>query len=198
MQKAPGQSDQGQVDLKRGPWGFGGPACIDIALKLQKFRLDHQKCARKLKQLMHLAKCGGRASAAEGVRQAVPKAPDPAIWAQTRGTPYAGKAFSRAGGAPRMPNTLLGFKGSSWAAKKGAGATPGLAQSLPAHCASVAARTLATCTRHRSAQTCAMAMAGGRDQPVNVVQAAKAGAGASGAASCGSQHLTAPSPGRTP
>jgi hypothetical protein len=44
------------------------------------------------------------------------KAPDPAIWNQTRGTPYAGKAFSRAG-APRI--SLSGFKGSSWAAKKG-------------------------------------------------------------------------------
>ena len=198
MQKAPGQSDQGQVDLKRGPWGFGGPECIDIALKLQKFRLDHKKCARKLKQLMHLAKCGGRASAAEGVRQAVLKAPDPAIWDQTRGTPYAGKAFSRAGGAPRMPNTLFGLQRFQLGGKKRRRGHAWASSVPTAHCASVAVRTLAACARHRSAQTCATAMAGGRDQPVNVVQAAKAGAGASGAASCGSQHLTAPSPGRTP
>ena len=135
---------------------------------------------------MHLAKCGGRASTAEGVRQAVLKAPDPAIWDQTRGTPYAGKAFRGRGARRECQVRFLGFKSFQLGGKKkGAGATPGLAQSLPAHCVSVAVRTLAACVRHRSAQTCATAMAGGRDQPVNVVQAAKAGAGASGAASCG-------------
>jgi len=47
------------------------------------------------------------------------KAPDPAIWNQTRGTPYAGKAFSRARGRPANAKyRFLGFKGSSWAVKK--------------------------------------------------------------------------------
>ena len=46
---------------------------------------------------------------------------------QTRGTPYAGKAFSRARGrAANAKYRFLGFKGSSWAAKNGACADGGL------------------------------------------------------------------------
>ena len=31
---------------------MAAPACLDIVPELQKFRLDHKKCARKLKKLM--------------------------------------------------------------------------------------------------------------------------------------------------
>ena len=47
------------------------------------------------------------------------KAPDPAIWNQTRGTPYAGKAFSRAG-APRMLNIAFRLQRFQLGCKKGA------------------------------------------------------------------------------
>ena len=48
------------------------------------------------------------------------KAPDLAIWNQTRGTPHAGKAFSRAGGrAANAKYRFGGLEGSSWAAKMG-------------------------------------------------------------------------------
>lgn len=47
---------------------------MDIALELQKFRLDHKKYERKLKQLMqHKRRWPG--SATGGVRRAVQKSP---------------------------------------------------------------------------------------------------------------------------
>jgi len=49
------------------------------------------------------------------------------IWNQTRGTPHAGKAFSRARGrAANAKYRFGGLEGSSWAAKKWGGAPTGL------------------------------------------------------------------------
>ena len=53
-------------------------------------------------------------------------APDPAIWNQTRGTPYNGGVFAGSGVTRECQIRFLGFKGSSWAAEKGHGARLGL------------------------------------------------------------------------
>ena len=63
---------------------MAAPACLDIVPELQKFRLDHKKCARKLKQLMQ-HKRRGRAPRPETLDMRYKK---PLIW-EVSGRPGA-------------------------------------------------------------------------------------------------------------
>jgi len=49
IQKAPGQSDQGQVNREMAVGILAAPVCLHIAPQLQKFHLNHKKCVRKHK-----------------------------------------------------------------------------------------------------------------------------------------------------
>ncbi len=80
MQKAPGQSDQGQVDLKRGPWGFGGPCMVRYRSRAAEVPLGSQKM-REEAQTAHAT----QKAVAGGVRRGVQKAPDLGGQSQTRG-----------------------------------------------------------------------------------------------------------------
>ena len=63
---------------------MAAPACLDIVPELQKFRLDHKKYERKLKQLMQ-HKRRGRAPRPETLDVRYKKAPDLGGQWQTRG-----------------------------------------------------------------------------------------------------------------
>jgi len=83
MQKAPGQSDQGQVDLKRGPWGYGGPCMLRYRSRAAEVPLGSQKM-REEAQTAHATQKAGPGSAAGDVRLVVQKAPDLGGQWQTR------------------------------------------------------------------------------------------------------------------
>ena len=84
MQKAPGQSDQGQIDLKRGPWGYGGPCMLRYRSRAAEVPLGSQKM-REEAQTARATQKAGPGSAAGDVRHAVQKAPDLGGQWQTRG-----------------------------------------------------------------------------------------------------------------
>ena len=63
---------------------MAAPACLDIVPELQKFRLDHKKYERKLKQLMQHTK-GGAGLRGRRCYTARQKAPDLGGQWQTRG-----------------------------------------------------------------------------------------------------------------
>jgi hypothetical protein len=87
MQKAPGQLDQGQVDLKRGPWGYGGPCMLRYRSRAVEVPLGSQKI-REEAQTAHATQkaVAGLRSAAGDVRLRYKK---PLIW-EVSGRPGAG------------------------------------------------------------------------------------------------------------
>ncbi len=85
MQKAPGQSDQGQVDLERGPWGFGGPCMLRYRSRAVEVPLGSQKNTRGSSNSSCNAKGGGRAPRPEALDVRYKKTPDLGGQSQTRG-----------------------------------------------------------------------------------------------------------------